>query len=80
MSVTSFQNVLSLSFAGTVDAAGVDRQERDCRKLAKQLGLAVRKIYVDNDISASTATGGSCAVISQRDTAPNPPMITSVDG
>ena len=33
---------------------GVERQERDCRKLAKQRGWKVQKVYVDNDISAYT--------------------------
>lgn len=31
---------------------GVERQEEDCRKLAKQLGWNVIKVYTDNDISA----------------------------
>lgn len=31
---------------------GVERQEQDCRGLAARLGWDVRKIYVDNDISA----------------------------
>ncbi|OMH27080.1 hypothetical protein BKD30_04120 [Tersicoccus phoenicis] len=31
---------------------GVDRQERDCRKLADRLGATVLDVYVDNDISA----------------------------
>lgn len=31
---------------------GVDRQERDCRKLADHLGATVLDVYVDNDISA----------------------------
>ncbi|OCB25015.1 hypothetical protein A5674_22195 [Mycobacterium malmoense] len=31
---------------------GVERQEQDCRKLAKRLGWQVRRVYVDNDISA----------------------------
>lgn len=31
---------------------GVERQQRDCRKLAKQLGWDIRKVFVDNDISA----------------------------
>lgn len=31
---------------------GVERQEQDCRKLAKRLGWQVRNVYVDNDISA----------------------------
>lgn len=34
------------------EGLGVDRQEDDCRKLAKQLGWSVRKVYVDNDLSA----------------------------
>lgn len=37
-------------------ALGVERQESDCRKLAEQLGWDVRKVYVDNDISASAYT------------------------
>jgi DNA invertase Pin-like site-specific DNA recombinase len=32
---------------------GVEQQERDCRALADRLGLAVREVYVDNDVSAS---------------------------
>jgi site-specific DNA recombinase len=31
---------------------GVERQEGDCRKLAKRLGWKVQKVYCDNDISA----------------------------
>jgi DNA invertase Pin-like site-specific DNA recombinase len=31
---------------------GVERQEKDCRKLAKDLGWTVRDVYCDNDISA----------------------------
>jgi DNA invertase Pin-like site-specific DNA recombinase len=31
---------------------GVDRQEADCRELAKRLGWKVQQVYVDNDISA----------------------------
>ncbi|SLE61069.1 site-specific recombinase, DNA invertase Pin [Mycobacteroides abscessus subsp. massiliense] len=31
---------------------GVERQEQDCRKLANTLGLEVRNVFVDNDISA----------------------------
>jgi DNA invertase Pin-like site-specific DNA recombinase len=31
---------------------GVERQEKDCRKLADQLGWTVRDVYCDNDISA----------------------------
>jgi site-specific DNA recombinase len=32
---------------------GVERQEADCRDLAARLGLAVREVYADNDISAA---------------------------
>ncbi len=35
-------------------ALGVEQQERDCRALADRLGLAVREVYVDNDVSASS--------------------------
>lgn len=35
---------------------GVDQQERDCRALADRLGLTVREVYVDNDVSASGYT------------------------
>jgi len=33
---------------------GVEQQEADCRALADRLGLVVREVYVDNDISASS--------------------------
>lgn len=36
---------------------GVQRQEKDCRALAKTLGLGVAKVYTDNDIGASNRTG-----------------------
>jgi DNA invertase Pin-like site-specific DNA recombinase len=36
-------------------AKGVGRQESDCRKLAKQRGWTVAKVYSDNDISAYKA-------------------------
>lgn len=32
---------------------GVEQQERDCRALADRLGLHVRGVYCDNDVSAS---------------------------
>jgi DNA invertase Pin-like site-specific DNA recombinase len=32
---------------------GVEQQERDCRALADRLGLHVREVYCDNDVSAS---------------------------
>ena len=35
-------------------ALGVEQQERDCRALADRLGLPVREVYIDNDISASS--------------------------
>lgn len=35
---------------------GVEQQERDCRALADRLGLDVREVYVDNDVSASGYT------------------------
>ncbi|MBP2413775.1 DNA invertase Pin-like site-specific DNA recombinase [Arthrobacter stackebrandtii] len=31
---------------------GVQRQEEDCRELAARLGLAVARVFVDNDVSA----------------------------
>jgi site-specific DNA recombinase len=34
---------------------GVERQEEDCRKLAKQLGWRVHRVYIDNDTSAYSA-------------------------
>ena len=33
---------------------GVKRQEVDCRALADRLGLTVIRVYVENDVSAST--------------------------
>lgn len=38
----------------TGEAAGVGRQEADCRALAKTKGWPVAQIYTDNDISASS--------------------------
>mgnify|MGYP006199502697 CR=1 FL=1 len=38
----------------TGQALGVERQEEDCRKLAKAKGLTVVEVYSDNDLSAST--------------------------
>ncbi len=35
-------------------AAGVMRQEEDCRALAKRNGWIVAQVYSDNDISASS--------------------------
>jgi DNA invertase Pin-like site-specific DNA recombinase len=34
------------------EGMGVARQEKECRALAKRLGLKVARVYVDNDISA----------------------------
>jgi DNA invertase Pin-like site-specific DNA recombinase len=34
------------------EAAGVDRQEADCRALAERLGWDVAAVFVDNDVSA----------------------------
>jgi site-specific DNA recombinase len=36
---------------------GVQRQEQDCRALAKTLGWAVARVYTDNDISAYSGKG-----------------------
>ena len=33
---------------------GVERQERECRELAARLGLAVTRVYSDNDLSATS--------------------------
>lgn len=37
----------------TGDELGVQRQEDECRKLAAQLGMEVRHVWVDNDLSAT---------------------------
>lgn len=34
------------------EGLGVQRQEKDCRQLAARLGLTVKHVYVDNDVSA----------------------------
>ncbi|MCW2678806.1 MAG: invertase Pin, partial [Frankiales bacterium] len=36
----------------TGDALGVERQEQDCRALAKRKGWTVSKVYRENDTSA----------------------------
>lgn len=36
------------------EGLAVERQLRECRELAKKLGLRVTKVYTDNDISATT--------------------------
>lgn len=38
----------------TGEGLGVDRQESDCRELAERLGYDVTRLFVDNDISASS--------------------------
>ncbi len=43
-----------VSLDRTGEALAVSRQEADCRKLAKSLGLRVVQVYTDNDISATS--------------------------
>lgn len=43
-----------ISDARDGDTAGVDRQEKDCRKLCRDRGWAVDEFYCDNDTSAMT--------------------------
>ncbi len=43
-----------ISLDRTGEAAGVERQEVECRALAERLGLDVGPVYVDNDISATS--------------------------
>jgi DNA invertase Pin-like site-specific DNA recombinase len=38
----------------TGQAAGVERQESECRALAQRLGLNVHTVYTDNDLSATS--------------------------
>ncbi|MDL5350554.1 recombinase family protein [Microbacterium sp. zg-YB36] len=38
----------------TGQQAGVERQLKDCRQLAKKLGMTVDHVYTDNDISATS--------------------------
>lgn len=45
---------LRISQDRTGQQLGVERQEKDCRALAKQLGLEVTRVYRDNDISATS--------------------------
>lgn len=44
---------LRISQDRTGEGLGVERQEDECRALAAKLGLAVDRVYVDNDISAT---------------------------
>lgn len=41
-----------ISDARLDDTAGVDRQEADCRELAKRRGWTITEVYVENDTSA----------------------------
>lgn len=43
-----------MSLDRTGQAAGIERQEAECRDLAQRLGLEVVDVYIDNDISATT--------------------------
>ncbi len=45
---------LRISQDRTGDAAGVNRQEEDCRQLAADLGWEIGEVFVDNDRSATT--------------------------
>lgn len=45
---------LRISQDRTGEAQGVERQEKACRDLARRLGLTVTRVYVDNDISATS--------------------------
>lgn len=45
---------LRISQDRTGEQLGVDRQLRECRELARRLGLEVTKVYTDNDISATS--------------------------
>ncbi|MBD3941692.1 recombinase family protein [Microbacterium sp. NEAU-LLC] len=44
---------LRISQDRTGEQLGVERQEKDCRELARRMGLHVAKIYTDNDTSAT---------------------------
>ena len=41
-----------ISDARDGETAGVDRQEKDCRKLAKSLGWSVSEVFTENNTSA----------------------------
>ncbi|MHC3000362.1 recombinase family protein [Microbacterium sp. HJ5] len=43
-----------ISLDRTGEGAGVERQEAECRQLADRLGLDVSRVYIDNDISATS--------------------------
>jgi site-specific DNA recombinase len=44
---------LRISQDRTGEHLGIDRQMKDCRELARRLGLTVAKVYTDNDVSAT---------------------------
>src|SRR5574339_525091 len=46
---------LRMSRDRTGEAAGIDRQERECRALVEELGWSVVETYIDNDVSATKA-------------------------
>lgn len=43
-----------VSIDRTGQGLAVERQEKECRELAERLGLTVREVYQDNDISATS--------------------------
>lgn len=45
---------LRISQDRTGEGLGVERQERECRELARRLGLEVVRVYIDNDVSATS--------------------------
>lgn len=45
---------LRLSLDITGEGAGVERQEKECRELVESKGWAVRHVFIDNDVSATT--------------------------
>lgn len=45
---------LRISQDRTGEQLGVERQEKDCRALARRLGFEVVRVYVDNDTSATS--------------------------
>lgn len=43
-----------ISFDRTGEGAGVERQEAECRALADRLGFNIDRVYIDNDVSATS--------------------------
>lgn len=43
-----------ISYDRAGEGAGVERQEAECRLLAERLGVSVDRVYVDNDVSATS--------------------------